>query len=237
MGGHGAGAAPSHPRPGPAPRSLLCSAARPRQPRGAACPRSRDLRPRHAPAQPLRSTASSAERPKAAPPPLRGQPGTPSPPAALAAAEATAARCAPAPEQESDGRRCGRKRRPPQGSEGMSGAEPGPGGAARPCGASRRLYPALPVWVVEDHQDVSAPGWAAGGWELPRVGRGEGFRLFLCVFVPVFVRGADAQCGSWKQREVPGAPRELRSSIMCAGSPVRSHTNPQPAFHPLRRHQ
>ncbi|KAM3679233.1 UPF0489 protein C5orf22 homolog isoform 1-T1 [Ammospiza maritima maritima] len=38
----------------------------------------------------------------------------------------------------------------------MSGAEPGPGpgGAARPGAASRRHYPALPVWVVEDHQDV-----------------------------------------------------------------------------------
>ncbi|NWV58670.1 CE022 protein, partial [Malurus elegans] len=36
----------------------------------------------------------------------------------------------------------------------MSGAEPGSGGAARPRGASLRCYPALPVWVVEDHQDV-----------------------------------------------------------------------------------
>ncbi|NXS27650.1 CE022 protein, partial [Pomatostomus ruficeps] len=38
----------------------------------------------------------------------------------------------------------------------MSGAEPGPGpgGASRPRGASVRQYPALPVWVVEDHQDV-----------------------------------------------------------------------------------
>uniref|UniRef100_A0A8C3MMK7 Uncharacterized protein n=1 Tax=Geospiza parvula TaxID=87175 RepID=A0A8C3MMK7_GEOPR len=36
----------------------------------------------------------------------------------------------------------------------MSGAEPGPGGAARPGVAARRHYPALPVCVVEDHQDV-----------------------------------------------------------------------------------
>ncbi|XP_062355493.1 UPF0489 protein C5orf22 homolog [Cinclus cinclus] len=36
----------------------------------------------------------------------------------------------------------------------MSGAEPGPDGASRPRGDSRRHYPALPVWVVEDHQDV-----------------------------------------------------------------------------------
>ncbi|RLW04508.1 hypothetical protein DV515_00005735 [Chloebia gouldiae] len=36
----------------------------------------------------------------------------------------------------------------------MSGAEPGLGGASRPRGTSRRRYPALPVWVVEDHQDV-----------------------------------------------------------------------------------
>ncbi|NXU66387.1 CE022 protein, partial [Horornis vulcanius] len=36
----------------------------------------------------------------------------------------------------------------------MSGEEPGPGGASPPRGAARRHYPALPVWVVEDHQDV-----------------------------------------------------------------------------------
>ncbi|KAM4908221.1 UPF0489 protein C5orf22 homolog [Sylvia borin] len=36
----------------------------------------------------------------------------------------------------------------------MSGAGPGPGGASRAPAAARRHYPALPVWVVEDHQDV-----------------------------------------------------------------------------------
>lgn len=55
----------------------------------------------------------------------------------------------------------------------MSGGDTGAGGGARSRsrGGCLRAYPALPVWVVEDHQDVSgraerrngaSVGWCVG---------------------------------------------------------------------------
>lgn len=118
----------------------------------------------------------------------------------------------------------------------MSGAQPGP------RGPSRRQYPALPVWVVEDHQDVSALPWAAGGWGLPRVGHGAGLCLFLFVFVCFsaarrlrVAAGSEERC---PVRSPAASPGDALCRHVCGfsgrslgnGPPLRRHSNPKPAF-------